>query len=74
MIAVERGVKFGGVAVYSLDQESIDIGRARYKKSLLKYKYHISNPGVYPGYSPEVESIGVSQWVISQAAFGEFDS
>jgi len=61
-IAVERGARQHGVACYSLDQPSIDIGRASYKKSLAKYKDYLNNPKQYVGYSDKIENIGAPHW------------
>ena len=61
-IAVERGARQHGVACYSLDQSSIDIGMSRAKRSLQKYKDHLNNPGRYLGYSDKIEVVGAPQW------------
>ena len=65
-IAVERGARQHGVACYSLDQPSIDIGIARAKKSLAKYKDYLVNPDKYVGYSDKIETIGAPNWCFHQ--------
>ena len=62
-IAVERNAKQCGVACYSIDQESIDLGMQKAKKSLKKYKDYLANTDKYTGYSDSIEPIGAPSWV-----------
>jgi len=61
-IAIERGAKSCGVACYSLNQESIDIGLAKARRTLKKYKDYINNPQRYVGYSDVIEVISAPNW------------
>jgi exodeoxyribonuclease VIII len=69
-IAVERGAKSCGVACYSLNQESIDIGLSKAKRTLNKYKEYVNNPQKYVGYSDSIEVISAPNW----SFYNELDS
>lgn len=66
-IAVERGSRQCGVACYSLDQESIDIGLQKARKTLKKYKEFKNSPERYTGYSDSIEVIGAPTWAFHEA-------
>ena len=64
IIAVEEQRPHACV-VYEIGQDSIDIGRAMYRKALNIYKESLDN-GKWPAYSSCVEPIEITSWAVSQ--------
>jgi exodeoxyribonuclease VIII len=54
-----------GVAVYVLDDASIDLGRAQYQRDLAKYAECLQS-GTWPGYGDGVETISLPQYIFSR--------
>jgi exodeoxyribonuclease VIII len=63
-VAVEESAPHG-VRVYTLDDESIMVGRALYRDALNTYAY-CKNAGTWPCYPQEDEVIGIPSWAISR--------
>jgi hypothetical protein len=61
LIAVEKTPPFA-VAVYRLDDEAIEMGRAIYKADLAKYAKHTQHPDMFPGYSSGVCDMVLPKW------------
>lgn len=62
------------VKTYRLNQESIDIGRAKYRQALNEYESCI-NSGIWPAYqSNEIEEISIPQWAINQYDFEQVEA
>jgi exodeoxyribonuclease VIII len=59
-IAVEKKPPYA-VAVYVLDEDSVDIGRAQYRANLRTYAQCLQ-AGKWPGYGDKVQSISVPRW------------
>jgi len=51
--------------VYEIGQESIDLGRAMYRKALDIYKESLDS-GEWPAYGDDEEEIGIQSWAISR--------
>jgi exodeoxyribonuclease VIII len=66
-IAVEKKEPFM-VAVYTVCEPTMDIGRKSYKKVLAKYKFHSENPDAYQGYSDSFIPLTAPDWLFHQAA------
>lgn len=60
-VAVEKSAPFA-VAVYELDPEDIEHGRARYRAALDKLAAHKENPGAWSGYPDTVTTITLPAW------------
>jgi hypothetical protein len=59
-VAVEKEAPFG-VAVYELDQEAVNIGRALYKRNLETYvRCRAANE--WPAYPNEVQTLSLPKW------------
>jgi len=54
------------VAVYILDDEAIEIGREQYQAILQTYRNCLETD-TWPGYSTEMQPIGLPQWALKQA-------
>jgi exodeoxyribonuclease VIII len=65
-IAVEKRAPYA-VGVYALDQDSIDIGRALYRRDLATYAQARAS-GVWSGYGNAIQSITVPAWEVSKNA------
>jgi exodeoxyribonuclease VIII len=50
-----------GVAVYVLNQDSVDLGRAEYRRDLQVYA-ECNRTGTWPGYGDKIQNISVPQW------------
>jgi exodeoxyribonuclease VIII len=69
-IAVEKNAcvvdgQAKGVGVYVLDAESKEIGRMEYRADLDRL-HECNASGVWPGYSNQVQPIGLAAWYIAQ--------
>ncbi len=65
-IAVEKKAPYA-VAVYALDSESMDIGRAEYRRDLRIYA-ECRRTRVWPGYGDKIQPISLADWYIKQRA------
>lgn len=65
-IVVEKSSPYA-VALYELDEESIEAGRAKYQKALNTYKDCIAT-GEWQGYSSNIETIRLPAWALKEAA------
>jgi exodeoxyribonuclease VIII len=63
-IVVEKKPPYA-VAVYVLDEESVTLGRAKYRKALDVYA-ECKSSGTWPGYGDFVQVIGLPQWHVRQ--------
>lgn len=54
------------IAIYTVGQASIDIGRVDYKKILAKHRYHTENPSAY-SFPTGFQNIEISEWKMRQA-------
>lgn len=61
LIAVEKTAPFA-VAVYKLDEETLEFGRLEYKKDLQTYDLHQKNPDRWPGYDMNVQTMVLPRW------------
>lgn len=61
LIAVEKSPPFA-VAVYKLDDATIELGRTAYKEDLQEYKVHTEHPELWQGYSSEVQEMSLPNW------------
>lgn len=61
-IAVEKAPPYN-VAVYTLDDDSIAIGRAECREALNTYA-ECEASGEWPGYSPRIETVALPEWHI----------
>lgn len=67
-IAAEKKPPYA-VAVYLLDEESIEIGRSKYRRLLTRYMECVSTD-TWPGYSRNIERLSLPTW----ARKAEFDA
>lgn len=56
-----------GVAVYALDAESRELGRAQYRENLAQYA-QCRQSGKWPGYGEKVQPIGLPVWFLNRNA------
>lgn len=56
-----------GVAVYVLNQDSMDLGRAQYRIDLQAYA-ECKRTNVWPGYGDKIQNISVPQWALAKNA------
>ena len=63
-IAVEKSPPYA-VAIYELDNQSIDIGRAKYQRALALYQECIEN-NTWPAYDQNIQTISLPSWAIYQ--------
>lgn len=56
-----------GVAVYVLDQQSVDLGRIEYREDLARIA-ECQRTGVWPGYSPRIESLSLPAFHLAKNA------
>lgn len=61
-LVVEKRAPYG-VAVYQLDQESVDLGRDQYRQDLDLF-HQCRMIDQWPGYGARIQSIGVPQWYL----------
>lgn len=61
LIAVEKNPPFA-VAVYKLDDATIELGRTAYKEDLQEYKRHTEHPELWSGYSSGVQEMTLPNW------------
>lgn len=64
LIVVEKAAPFG-VAVYEIVDEALAIGRAENAKAL-KIWAKCMETGIWPGYSDEIQCIGLPKWALRQ--------
>lgn len=67
-LVVEKRAPYG-VAVYQLDQESIDLGREQYRRDLDLY-HQCRQTDEWPGYGNRIQQIGVPQWYLLRQVGG----
>lgn len=65
-IVVEKSAPHA-VALYELDIQSIETGRAKYRKAIEIYKNCIDT-GNWPGYSEAIEMVSLPAWAMREAA------
>lgn len=71
-IAVESSAPYSCI-VYRIDNESVDIGRRKYRESLNKYAECLSK-NEWPGYDgDEIESIGIPEWAVNQELMDQME-
>lgn len=63
---VVNGVALG-VAVYVLDNESIELGRIEYQQDLARIA-ECKRAGVWPGYGDKIQPIALPQWKLAKSA------
>lgn len=54
------------VAVYVLEPEAVELGRAEYQRDLLKFA-ECRRSGVWPGYGDTIQKIGLPAWAYTRA-------
>lgn len=83
-VAVKNGLPFTGfvfvaiekeppysVGCWMMDEATIDLGRASYKRVLNKYKFHIENPEAFQGINGEISPIAAPNWLFMDEATKE---
>lgn len=71
-ITVESSAPYSCI-VYRIDDESLEIGRRKYRESLNKYAECL-NKDEWPGYdSDEIESIGIPEWAVNQELIDQME-
>ncbi len=60
IVAVEKKPPHG-ICVFQLDEDSIDYGRKDYRSLLNVYRRCVDS-GEWPGYPPQVQTIGLPEW------------
>jgi len=61
-IAVEKTYPYAS-AIYKLDQDALDLGRALYRRDLATYK-HCMEMDEWPGYPEEVVTLSLPSWAV----------
>jgi len=61
LIAVEKTAPFA-VAAYKLDEDTLELGRAEYRKNLQTYNLYQKNPDKWPGYDSGVQTMTLPRW------------
>lgn len=56
-----------GVAVYSLDADSVAMGRAEYRRDLAAYA-ECERTGIWPGYGDRIQNIALPAWAMNKNA------
>lgn len=64
-VVVEKSPPFAA-AVYRADETMLAIGMQQYRRALRIYA-ECSAAGIWPGYSSQIETIGLPDWVITQS-------
>lgn len=63
-VAVEKAAPYA-VGVYTLDAQSVEIGRREYREDLAAYA-QCRNSDVWPGYGDKIQSISLPEWRLRQ--------
>lgn len=71
-VAIEKKAPYS-VAVYQIEQASIDYGRASYLKLIDKLKHHQENPESFAGISGEITTIALPEYMIQRMANGQIE-
>lgn len=64
-IVVEKQPPYA-VAVYTLDQDAIELGRLEYRRDLAAVR-ECESKGIWPGFTEEITRIGLPAWMQKQA-------
>lgn len=69
-VAIEKEPPFS-VGCWMIDDPTIDLGRASYKKLINKFSFHMENPEAFQGVNDEIRPISAPNWLFMDQAVGE---